>query len=139
MPMSSLTSPFTPKSAHGAPVRASSAITRASLVPMKMRDRQAAPAAAGSSRQKATPRQLKRFAGRWPTSILGSKRHFCAPVPGSSAITSLKGVHRTRLFSTSSGVAWNFVRAITRGSRRARSPVRNSQALTSLATLPGVI
>ena len=41
-PVSSLTSPLVPKSAQGMPVLASSAITRTSLVPMKMRARQAA-------------------------------------------------------------------------------------------------
>jgi hypothetical protein len=49
--MSTLTSPLLPKSAQGTPVVASSAIRRASLVPMKIRDRQAAPSAARSSTQ----------------------------------------------------------------------------------------
>ena len=56
LPASSLTSPPAPKSVQGMPDFASSAMTRASLVPMKMRERQAASAAA-SSRQYATPRQ----------------------------------------------------------------------------------
>ena len=46
MPISSLTSPLAPKSAQGMPVLASSAMTRTSLVPMKIRARQAAPSAA---------------------------------------------------------------------------------------------
>ena len=50
-PVSSLISPLLPKSAQGMPVRASSAITRTSLVPMKMRARQAAPSAASRSTQ----------------------------------------------------------------------------------------
>jgi hypothetical protein len=41
-PVSSLISPLLPKSAQGLPVRASSAITRTSLVPMNSRARQAA-------------------------------------------------------------------------------------------------
>ena len=46
LPTSILTSPPAPKSAQGTPVLASSAITRASLVPMKIRERQAALSAA---------------------------------------------------------------------------------------------
>src|SRR5580704_9046373 len=61
------------------------------------------------------------------------------PVPGSSAMTSLKGVQKTRLSSTSSGVASNFVRAISAGERVSRSPVRKSQARMRLPTLAGVI
>ena len=49
--VSSLISPLLPKSAQGMPDLASSAITRASLVPMKMRARQAAVSAALSSTQ----------------------------------------------------------------------------------------
>ena len=139
MPTSSLTSPSTPKSAQGAPILASRAITRMSLVPMKMRARQTASGGACWSTQLATPRQLKRLPGRWAVLILGSKRHFCAPLPGSRAITSLNGEHRIRLSSTKSGVVWNLMRAMTCGSRRARSPVRNSQARMSLPTLSGVI
>ena len=71
--------------------------------------------------------------------ILGSNRHFCAPVPGSSAITSLNGEQKITLSSTNSGVAWNLVRAIASGGRTSRSPVRNCQALTRLPTLAGVI
>ena len=51
LPISSVISPFGPKSTQGIPVRASSAMTRKSLVPMKIRDRQAAPSAAWSSTQ----------------------------------------------------------------------------------------
>ena len=47
----SLTSPLVPKSAQGMPVFASSATTRTSLVPMKIRARQAAVSAALSSTQ----------------------------------------------------------------------------------------
>src|SRR3954471_5503494 len=54
-------------------------------------------------------------------------------------MTSLKGEQKIRLSSTSSGVAWNFVRFITSGARVSRSPVRNSQARTRLPTLSGVI
>ena len=50
-PISSLTSPASPKSAQGAPVLASSAMTRKSLVPVKMRARQAACAGACGSTQ----------------------------------------------------------------------------------------
>ncbi len=50
-PVSNLTSPLVPKSAQGMPVFASSAITRTSLVPMKIRARQAAVSAAPSSTQ----------------------------------------------------------------------------------------
>ena len=57
-PVSSLIAPPVPKSVHGMPVLASSAITRASLVPMKMRARQAASTASWSSTHQATPRQL---------------------------------------------------------------------------------
>ena len=60
--------------------------------------------------------------------VWDSNRHFCAPVPGSSAIISLKGVQKTRLLSTKSCVAWNFESAIVSRSRRLRSPVRNSHA-----------
>jgi hypothetical protein len=49
MPVSILIWPLLPKSAHGMPDLASSAITRASLVPMKTRARQAAPAALSST------------------------------------------------------------------------------------------
>ena len=51
MPISILISPLAPKSAQGMPDLASSAITRASLVPMKIRARQAAVAGALSSTQ----------------------------------------------------------------------------------------
>ncbi len=51
MPVSTLISPLAPKSAQGIPDLASSAITRASLVPMKIRARQAALPAALSSTQ----------------------------------------------------------------------------------------
>jgi hypothetical protein len=51
MPIASLISPPLPKSAQGIPVFASSAIRRTSLVPMKIRDRQAAFAGALSSTQ----------------------------------------------------------------------------------------
>jgi len=44
-----------------------------------------------------------------------------------------------RLFSTKSGVASNFVLAINLGSRRARSPVWNSQLRTRRSTFAGVI
>src|SRR3954464_14838951 len=54
-------------------------------------------------------------------------------------MTSLKGEQKIRLSSTSSGVAWNFVRFISSGARRSRSPVENSQARTRLPTLSGVI
>jgi len=60
-------------------------------------------------------------------------------VPGSSAITSLKGEQKTRLSSTNKGVASNFVRVIAAGGRLCRSPVRYSQARTRLPTLAGVI
>ena len=46
IPISGLTSPWSPKSAQGMPVLASSAMTRTSLVPMKIRLRQAAFSAA---------------------------------------------------------------------------------------------
>src|ERR1019366_2879815 len=54
-------------------------------------------------------------------------------------MTSLNGEQKMMLSSTNSGVASNFVRAITAGARRSRSPVRNSQARTRLPTLAGVI
>ena len=57
-PISILISPRAPNSGHGAPILASSAITRASFVLVMMRERHAAPSAACSSTQYATPRQL---------------------------------------------------------------------------------
>jgi hypothetical protein len=58
MPTSILTSPPAPKLEQGAPVLASRAITRMSFVPMKMRERHAAPNGARSSTQYARPLQL---------------------------------------------------------------------------------
>ena len=124
MPMSSCTSPLPPKSAQGAPVLASSAITRTSFVPMKMRARRPRPGRPASSRQNATPRQLNCLRAR-PVD-LGSKRQSCAPVPGSSAITSLNGVQRIRRFSTKAGSPETWC-AHQRCPRLSRSPVRNSQ------------
>ena len=51
MPVSILISPMAPKSVQGIPVLASSAMTRASLVPMTIRARQAAVPGALSSTQ----------------------------------------------------------------------------------------
>jgi hypothetical protein len=45
------------------------------------------------------------LAGRWLVEIFGSYRHFCAPLPGSSAMTSLNGEQKIRLSSTNNGVA----------------------------------
>jgi len=45
------------------------------------------------------------LAGRWLVAIFGSYRHFCAPLPGSSAMTSLKGEQKMMLSSTNSGLA----------------------------------
>src|SRR5215475_2097580 len=56
-----------------------------------------------------------------------SKRQICAPVPGCSAMTSLKGVQKTSWPSTKSGVAWNFDSIIVFCERFARSPVRPTE------------
>jgi hypothetical protein len=53
------TVPFPPKSVHGLPVAASSAIRRPSITPSKMRLAHAAPACGCASRHAATPRQRK--------------------------------------------------------------------------------
>ena len=63
LPGSILTSPSWPNPAQRLPVSRSSAISLASLVTVRTRVAQG-PAAAPESRQKATPRQVNRLAGR---------------------------------------------------------------------------
>jgi hypothetical protein len=53
------TVPFVPKSRQGVPVRASSAINRASIVAMKMRRRHGASGAPSASSHVDTPRFVK--------------------------------------------------------------------------------
>src|SRR5262245_32325665 len=108
-----LTSPFVPKSAHGLPVSRSSAATRASLVAASTRGLHGTPATASAACQVAPPRQLNLFAGETlSVGIFGSKRQTSFPVPGSSAITSLKLEQAMSLLPTRIGVTCIEVRRI---------------------------
>ena len=73
----------------GRPSSASSASSRPSSVPVKIRFRQASSAARVSSLQSATPRHVSCQSSA--ISTFGSKTQRCAPVSASSAKTRLKG------------------------------------------------
>ena len=116
-------SPFLPKSLHRAPVRASRAKSRRSLVAMKRRSAHVDPLWGTGSLHRARPRQLNLFAGVTETSICASKTQISRPVAGSRAATRLKGVQNTNFPSAMIGVASNLDSLIT-FPRRAISPVR---------------
>jgi hypothetical protein len=58
MPSARSTSPLWPNAPHGDPVAASSAISRASMVPTKIRRRQAWPTGTSGSSQVDTPHEV---------------------------------------------------------------------------------
>ncbi len=101
-PASRSTAPSAPKSLHGVPVTASSAISRASSVARNTRAAHA-PFVAGSA-QYETPRLMYIFAYARSRSSCGSKVHSSRPVSGSSAITRFAGVVTNSRPSTTIGV-----------------------------------
>jgi len=130
MPCLRSISPAAPKPLQGCPVAASSAMSRASIVAMKMRRWHGSPALPPESRHSATPRfSSPSEYGAW-RSTLGSKDHFAAPVSGSSATTRLNGVLRYIVPSATMGVASNS-RLAPRPSAPVTSPVWYSQAILS--------
>ena len=96
--------PLRPKLVQGVPVAASTAMSRASMVPTKMRRRHSPSARAAGSSHVDTPRDVT-IARRRVRSILGSYRHRSRPVSASRAITRLHGVLRNSVPSIMSGVA----------------------------------